>query len=665
MVLLTACSNATPAAPTPTTGGAPTAGATATAAATPTAAATSTAAAATAVTVESAAASVAPTGSATAEPSLPPESAAPTEGPLPSPTTPPPTEPLPTQTPAASPEPYAPAADDATLLPPAAAMPAGAPEDAAAALATQVLAGGDAGVGALRTALVHAGIGIVDLDGTVIDPPAKPSIGMNVQAGQLPLLVALAQRGASTTLNDLLADWSDILGTKLPLAAGRKAIAADYFAAASANRPAPVHFYALFLDALGSTNPLPNLLALDQDPDNVWLNGAQVFLILVQWAHDDVAFRAAHTSGLLQTESVAGAAADAGLPCTLGSSEQATSDAAGSTTATIAGAFWSWVTGASHSPPGAGPVPGSGGFGGAQVASIMLTVAQAIASAAMFDGDMQLSGNPPLVRTKSTSQPGEDRTLTVTVKFNVGKGQYANCLRYILNLSGQDFSLPNDGALKGGKIHWIMLDTGNSLDGPAQFYQLGGTSAVDTVTDDNGQSQTGLQGSQQRVEIPDNVPQVIKRVTVMAAVTVKPDTLFNDFFDAIGLPLAGVAAPVTILNNILQRTSTYDVTRTFSVQDWAKDFKIDANAVYDNGFGHYPHESIIKCAGIAGTWDDGHGFSFHLDKNGIGTYPTTVGPATITLILNGDGARLRFENNSIQQEWPVIPGDWCNGDTPK
>jgi hypothetical protein len=562
-----------------------------------------------------------------------------------------------------------PAEDDAALLPIAAPLPTGAPHDVAQALATQVLAGGDDGVAALRTALVHSGIGIIDLDGSVIDPPAAPAIGMNVQAGQLPLLVNLVQDGPSATLDDLIADWSDMLNVDLPLAAGRKAFAADYFKAAVTAKPATRQFYALFLEALGSANPSPNKLVVRGDPDNVWLNGAQEFLVLLEWAHDDVAYRAAHAKGMLREERVAGAAQGAGngggLPCTLGDNAQTVSDVGGSSTAAGAGAFWSWLIEQSKSPPNDGPVPGDAELSGAEVAAIILTLGQAIVSAALFEGDMQMSGSPPLVRTQSTHQAGEQRTLTVTVKFDVGKGQYANCLRYILNLAGQDFSLPNDGPVSNAQIHWTMPEAGDSLDQPAEFYQVSGKDAVNTTTDGNGQSQTGLQGAKQRVEVPDNAPKVTENVVVKAAVTVRGDTLANDFSDAIGIPFAGYAAPIQILNNIIQRMGPYSVTRSFAVQDWAKDFKIDANSVYDNGEGVYPHLSLIKCAGIAGTWTADDGFSFKLNKYGTGTYHSTTGPVTITLILNGDGARLRFENDFLQQEWPVIPGDWCNGDTPK
>jgi hypothetical protein len=540
------------------------------------------------------------------------------------------------------------------------------------ALATQVLAGGDTGVAALRTALVHAGIGIIDIDSTVVDPPTKPSIGMNVQAGQLPLLVTLAQRGPATTLDEVVADWNDILDVQLPLVAARTHIAADYYAAATTARPATRQFYALFLDALGSANPNPNKLALDQDPTSVWLNGAQTFLMFLQWAHDDVAYRAAHHIPDLPTPSAgsagaepAGAAAGTTAPCTLGDNQKLITDPLSTGTSMVAGKFWSWISNVEKNPIGEGPVGNPDGLGKMEIFGIVLAIAQALATGAMFTGTMEMEGSPQLVRTTSTHQPGENRTLTLTLKYSIGKGQYANCVRYALNIFGQDASVPDGGAIKGAQIHWIMLNTGNSLDGPTQFYQVSGSSATDTTTDDTGTTQTGLQGAQQRVEIPENTPKVTKSVTVMAAVTVKPASLWNDILDSIGLPLAGFAAPVQIINNILQRTGTYDVTRTFSVQDWAKDFKIDANALYDNGFGHYPFEDIIKCAGIAGTWSNGHGFSFQLNKDGVGTIPTTDGPATITLILDGDGARLRFLSSGIQQEWPVIPGDWCNGDTPK
>jgi len=97
----------------------------------------------------------------------------------------------------------------------------------------------------------------------------------------------------------------------------------------------------------------------------------------------------------------------------------------------------------------------------------------------------------------------------------------------------------------------------------------------------------------------------------------------------------------------------------------AKDFKIDAAPEYSGGT--MDHLYLVKCNGVAGTWSGSNGFSFTLDSSGHGTMSNDFGDTvTITLVLDTASPYLEMEDPGIAiQKFPVTPGDFCNGDTPR
>ena len=46
------------------------------------------------------------------------------------------------------------------------------------------------------------------------------------------------------------------------------------------------------------------------------------------------------------------------------------------------------------------------------------------------------------------------KTVVATVTMDIGKGQWVNCFRTMMNLAGLDFNLPNDGPVKDAGIRW-------------------------------------------------------------------------------------------------------------------------------------------------------------------------------------------------------------------
>jgi len=60
-------------------------------------------------------------------------------------------------------------------------------------------------------------------------------------------------------------------------------------------------------------------------------------------------------------------------------------------------------------------------------------------------------------------QRGERRELTAKVRLDTGSGQFANCLRPMLNQLGLDFDMPPDGALEGATVEWKLVEGGEQV----------------------------------------------------------------------------------------------------------------------------------------------------------------------------------------------------------
>src|SRR5207237_8440939 len=88
--------------------------------------------------------------------------------------------------------------------------------------------------------------------------------------------------------------------------------------------------------------------------------------------------------------------------------------------------------------------------------NVMLALIKLIAYYACMETDITMSGEPPLVRTQDMYHAGEKRTLTATVRENIGKWQALNCTRIALNGANLDISLPNDGPMAGVKTQWLL-----------------------------------------------------------------------------------------------------------------------------------------------------------------------------------------------------------------
>lgn len=303
------------------------------------------------------------------------------------------------------------------------------------------------------------------------------------------------------------------------------------------------------------------------------------------------------------------------------------------------------------------------------LANIALSLAKVIAESTTFKATVELVGGEPLVRTKETNQFGENRQLKVHASFDIGKGQYANCLRTALNRGGVDFSLPNDGPIKDASVQWTLYDdAGGILNNPVILHpktQAGiganGDSAQ-SKTDGNGDAYMDVQGNKQPHKLaPDSQP-YLRNFRVLAALQIKDNSLYSDLKDAIGNAIGGGLGAVTqVLTGLVERTHSLSVQKVVQVKDWTKDFKIDADALFCSpGCDCFPHVTALKCGGLEGSWtltSDGEQHTVVLDENGRGSAGHGASGYQIEY-RPGPPATLYLHNPLFEQAFPVIPGNF-------
>jgi len=232
-------------------------------------------------------------------------------------------------------------------------------------------------------------------------------------------------------------------------------------------------------------------------------------------------------------------------------------------------------------------VQGAEKFGAAtSIANAMLAIIKLIAAYACMETDITMAGGPPLVRTQSIYQPGEKRTLTATVRENIGKWQALNCTRIALNGVNLDISLPNDGPLSGVKTQWVLtsgaMETSHGEitypivelvfpDGTPTIQNASGpiTDASAPKTDADGHTTIDIEGVKQREQLSSPVP-LMKQAAVRFTVAAKPANMSQDTIDAVATGISGplgmgVGAPVEML---LRSNIYFSKELKIPVKDW-------------------------------------------------------------------------------------------------
>jgi hypothetical protein len=369
-------------------------------------------------------------------------------------------------------------------LPPAAAVPAGAVEEQAVALAAALNAGDEGSTPALLAALRAAGYGVRGREG-VVNFNQGGWQGIALDEWEVAAAAKLYGDGWGVGLGRL----GDSLAHVAP-EWKRETNAADLVhgvRAAATSDNASLRFWGNFIIELGRHAADPYDLRKDEDAQRARLDAVQVLLILTRLAADlNFAGRRAQRRAELEREEVerergavrfVNASYDGGAarrrsaksapaasavnepaqqgaaqPCTMGEMESLILDL----NATGMGIGFGQLLGYLEAKKVVSENPGQI-MGAANAALIVLKL---ILSYAALESEITLEGGM-LTRTKKAA-PGERRALSAKVKMDVGKWQVMNCVRPALNLAGLDFSLPGNGALGGVRVDWNLGEGGDT-----------------------------------------------------------------------------------------------------------------------------------------------------------------------------------------------------------
>ena len=475
-------------------------------------------------------------------------------------------------------------------LPPP-ATPAGIAEEQAAALARQLLAGGDAAVPALVAALHLGGFPIRNPDGTVTAPAGR-SQGIAFELWEVNALGELfASRKAVTAP---LSSVAGALATRLPgvSEAQLSAFLLDGLRAHARDEEGPLVFWSALIVELGRnarTHSSYDLLG-DVAPDAVELDLLQIALITKRLAGDLAVLanpdkvKAAATKGLMPfsfPSLIVQPVFAQSPPCGLKEAEATFMDWMSLGTSTVFGKLIEHL--------------GGRGVAGAETAStitaalgVILAYVKVAMTMSAFEIAFELEGSP-LVRTKEVRpRSGEKKSIVTTVTLDWGRMQWVNCFRMVLNLAGLDLNADQNGPVEGASVAWNgwagFKGPWAVGAGPEQLVRFVGDedsriqssgrtstqhSIIDQRTDKQGKARVDIEGIGQDEFLGSQPREVMKEATASAMVVLKPANIFRDLKDAGTTAMGGIAGVLTMPAELMYRTRwSFGGNFTFPVKDW-------------------------------------------------------------------------------------------------
>lgn len=218
------------------------------------------------------------------------------------------------------------------------------------------------------------------------------------------------------------------------------------------------------------------------------------------------------------------------------------------------------------------------------IATALLSLAELAAVMNAVTIDITMDPPPPLERTK-TRQPGQYATLAAALSFDLNKLDLPKQLelhctgRFFMGL-GLDFSMPENGPIKGADVEWTLVEGGLKMDtkaahkvteaiveleNPGPHIQDVGVGFGDVRksvrTDDKGTARTGIHGAPQKRELGRDPQPVIKQAIARANVQLKPADMFRDLADAL-------KGPWVLPAQVLYRSHLLGKNYKFKVRDW-------------------------------------------------------------------------------------------------
>ncbi len=196
--------------------------------------------------------------------------------------------------------------------------------------------------------------------------------------------------------------------------------------------------------------------------------------------------------------------------------------------------------------------------------------------------------NSPLRRVKEPER-GERRQLIAEVRIDSGGLEALNCLRLVSIYFGLDFEVPADGKVSDALVQWMLVEGGEverltfgarrqdpivELENPGPRFQDAGvgihhiSTFTSSRTDAEGRARQGVWGAKRKRKISEPAIEVQKTFTVRVNVAVEPATYQDSLATGIGL-LGGPSGLVTLPVDLIKKTrwaSSGDYI--FPVIDW-------------------------------------------------------------------------------------------------
>ena len=462
-------------------------------------------------------------------------------------------------------------------------LPQGNADQQAAALAKAVTAGDESSTAALYAAVLAAGYGVRDADGSVMQTTENGQ-GLVLESWEVAAAAKLYGEEYGVTLGHLSDTFTRTVPElkDVPLA---NTLLDGIRAGVKSNHPA-MHFWAKFIVELGKLSPAPYDLSRQVDPAKIRLDAVQVAFILSRLSGELAVIekrnrpaRGHHAQPHTQNG-----------PCGTSDVGDLILDYNALASTTLFGILSNRL---------GGRVSNYGDVAG--IANIVLTVFKFVASYASLEVEITMDGDK-LIRTQST-KPGERRLLTAKLRMDPGKWQAINCFRPALNAVGLDVDVPQNGPLAGVNVVWVMVLGGDSRgwlgtvedfftilggdasygDGIVFFDAAAGAdrSPAKQKTNDDGVSQIYVVGVPQETDLSRRkLFEVMKGAGVRVDVQLKPmrikdtkdglsnimDIIGNAFSFLTDDPIGGVVGTAT---ETLYRSNWYSSQPFyFLVKDW-------------------------------------------------------------------------------------------------
>lgn len=470
----------------------------------------------------------------------------------------------------------------------------------AATLAEQVLAGGPSAEAALREAVLAAGFGVRESDGS--SAPAGLPSALMIDHWQLQ---ALVNGGSQTTVR--LADLERGLATVLPELAGKpigKMLLDDIRANARSSVPA-LRFWAQFIIELGRRSPEPYDLMGTVDPASVQLDGVQNTLIVQRLVADlrilaagaegqgpspSSELRGYRTGPLLAALFPAPGGASPFLfmaapapsfqPCEVSGLEAEVSE-------------WLVTKGANKA---FGTLMKTLEEGGAKwagkitrvigVTNFLLAYIKLAYTLMNLEIEIGMDGENPLQRTRNR-QPGERRQLTTKLDLKTGDMQFNNCLRQTLKKVGLNFDLPEEGPVEGAGVEWTLVEGGTRVDTKGSYKITDAIVEIEnpgarvqtargqqaknftqSQTNPQGLSNIGILGAAQKEPVTGHPIPVDKQFKVRVNVQLKPPKISKAVMTGAGIAIGGPGGLLTLPVDLIYQTRWPSKTETFPLTDW-------------------------------------------------------------------------------------------------